>query len=70
MESFGRMIIIMGALLLIFGLVITFGGRFGLGRLPGDIFIKKGNFTFYFPILTSIIISIVLTIIANIIFRK
>jgi hypothetical protein len=40
-----------------------------LGKLPGDIFFKKGNFTFYFPIMSSILISIVITIILNLIFR-
>lgn len=70
MESIGRMIISLGITLIIIGIIITFGNKIGLGRLPGDIFIKKGNFTFYFPLLTSIIISILLTVIANLIFRR
>ena len=70
MGSIGRLIIILGIILIIIGLAITLGSKIGLGRLPGDIFIKKGNFTFYFPILTSIVISILLTIIANFIFRR
>ncbi|RKD28033.1 Protein of unknown function [Caminicella sporogenes DSM 14501] len=70
MESIGRMIISLGILLIIIGGVITLGGKLGLGRLPGDIYIKKGNFTFYFPLLTSIIISIVLTFLSNLIFRR
>ncbi len=70
MGSIGRMMMIMGIVLLISGLVITLGGKLGLGRLPGDIFIRRGNFTFYFPLFTSIIISVVLTIIANLIFRR
>jgi hypothetical protein len=45
-------------------------GKFGLGRLPGDIYFKKGNFTFYFPVVTSIVISIVLSILLKIIIRK
>ena len=47
-----------GALLLIVGFVLQF-----IGRLPGDILIKKGNTTFYFPIVTSIVISVVLSLI-------
>ena len=43
--------------------------RIGLGRLPGDIFIRRGNFTFYFPLATSIIVSIVLTLLMWL-FRK
>ena len=70
MGSIGRLIITLGIILIIIGLAITLGSKIGLGRLPGDIFIKKGNFTFYFPVLTSIIISILLTIIANFIFRR
>ncbi|WP_432665403.1 DUF2905 domain-containing protein [Wukongibacter baidiensis] len=70
MEAFGRLIITLGIILIVVGIIITFGSKIGLGRLPGDIFVKKGNVTFYFPILTSIIISILLTIIANLLFRR
>ncbi|WP_042146523.1 DUF2905 domain-containing protein [Paucisalibacillus sp. EB02] len=52
------MFIIIGIMFLVIGVVWTF-----IGRLPGDISFKKGNFTFYFPIMTSIVISIVLSII-------
>ena len=69
--SFGRMMMIIGAILLAIGFFITFAGKyFPLGRLPGDIFIRKGNFTFYFPIVTSIILSIVLTIILKFLSKK
>lgn len=70
MESIGRIIITIGGLLIIIGILITLGSKLGLGRLPGDIFIKKGNFTLYFPIITSIVISIILTILANLFFRR
>ncbi|AVX31963.1 MULTISPECIES: DUF2905 domain-containing protein [unclassified Carboxydocella] len=40
------------------------------GRLPGDIYIQKGNFTFYFPLATSIVISIILTLLLNLLFRR
>lgn len=70
MEAFGRLIITLGIILIVVGVIINFGSKIGLGRLPGDIFVKKGNTTFYFPILTSIIVSILLTIIANLFFRR
>jgi hypothetical protein len=60
--SLGRILIITGAVLLVAGIVITFAGRFTpLGRLPGDITYRKGNFTFYFPWVTSIVLSVLLT---------
>jgi hypothetical protein len=60
----------LGKLLFIIGLVLTVAGAIlwktgslgGLGRLPGDILVQKGNSTFYFPIVTCIVISLVLTL--------
>jgi hypothetical protein len=64
MSGLGRILIIAGAVLLLAGLVITIGSRFlPLGRMPGDIVIRRPNFTFYFPIVTSILLSILLTLI-------
>lgn len=60
----GKFLIIAGIVLLIAGLAIHFSDKVPfLGRLPGDIRIERENFKFYFPITTSILISIVLTII-------
>jgi hypothetical protein len=60
----GRMLIIAGAILILAGLVITVGGRFfGIGRLPGDIVVKRQNFTFYFPIVTSLLLSVLMTLV-------
>jgi hypothetical protein len=60
----GRLLIIAGVALLIAGLVVSVGGRFfGLGRLPGDIVLRKNNFTFYFPIVTSLLLSVILTLV-------
>lgn len=61
----GNTIIGIGILLVILGVVFNLLGRGGLPFLPGAIFIKKEGFTFYFPIVTSIILSIVLTFIAR-----
>ncbi len=66
LESLGKIILSIGGLLILIGLVVTLMGRFtGLGRLPGDIFIQRENFTFYFPLATTILISIVLTLLLN-----
>lgn len=69
-ESIGKMFLLFGAFLILLGGFMFLGGKlFGLGRLPGDIFIQKGNFSFYFPLVTCIILSILLTIILNLIRR-
>lgn len=67
----GKTILLLGLILIIIGLFLTFMPKIPfLGKLPGDIFIKKDGFSFYFPLATSIIISIILTILINIFFRK
>ncbi|MDP4083381.1 MAG: DUF2905 domain-containing protein [Bacillota bacterium] len=60
MSGISKILMIVGALIFIIGFLMPY---LHLGRLPGDIFIKKGNTTFYFPIVTSIVISIILSII-------
>ncbi|SNS34093.1 Protein of unknown function [Anaerovirgula multivorans] len=70
MESFGRLIIIIGLAVTIFGVMLLFGGKLGLGKLPGDLFFQKGNTTFYFPVVSSIILSLLLTAILNLFFRR
>lgn len=67
MENIGKIFIVSGIILLSVGLLFQFTS---FGKMPGDIFIKKGNFIFSFPIVTSIIISIILTIVLNILFKK
>lgn len=64
MNDFGRVLIYIGIVLVIVGLVWQVGGRFfSFGKLPGDIVVERENFRFYFPIVTSIILSIVLSLI-------
>ncbi|GAB6087988.1 DUF2905 domain-containing protein [Alkaliphilus crotonatoxidans] len=70
MNSMGRLLMMGGIILIIVGGIVTLAGRLGLGRLPGDILLKRGNVTFYFPIVTSILISLLLTLILNLIFRR
>ena len=65
MPGAGRMLMIVGAAMLLLGALLSFGPRVPwLGRLPGDIVIERDNFRFYFPIATSIVISIILTLLA------
>lgn len=70
--DFGKTLIMIGALIIAAGVVVLLLSKTGinLGRLPGDINIRKDNYSFHFPIVTSIIISIVLTILLNLFFRK
>ncbi len=70
MGGIGKMLILTGVVLVIAGVIFTVGGKFGLGRLPGDIAFKGKNFSFHFPIVTSIIVSIILTVILNLFFRR
>lgn len=63
MTEFGKTLIILGGVLVVVGALLTFGGKLPwLGRLPGDIVIERDNFTFYFPIATSIVISVILSL--------
>jgi len=69
-EGAGRILIIAGAVILALGLVLVFGPRIPfLGRLPGDIIIRRDGITFYFPIITFLVLSAILTLIVNLIFR-
>lgn len=57
----GKLLIFVGLAIAAVGLLINFG--FPVGRLPGDIVIRRGNFTFYFPLVTSIVVSLLLTLV-------
>ena len=57
-----RFLIVTGLVLVVAGLLWPLISRLGLGRLPGDITISRGNFRFYFPIVTSLVISAALTL--------
>lgn len=64
MIEIGKSMIFIGFIIILIGIILTFSDKlpFSLGKLPGDIIYKKENSTFYFPITTSIIISIVLSL--------
>ena len=65
MQDFGKLLFIIGLVLIVIGALLwKTGGLGGLGRLPGDIEIHKENSSFYFPIATCILISLVLTLLA------
>jgi hypothetical protein len=65
LRDVGRMLLIFGGVLVLIGLLLTFGSRlpFRLGRLPGDIVWQGKNTSFYFPIVTCIVVSVVLTLV-------
>ncbi|MGD9541736.1 DUF2905 domain-containing protein [Methylocystis sp.] len=58
----GRFLIVAGLVLIGLGVLWTVGERFGLGRLPGDIVVERGNFRFYFPLATSLVLSVVISL--------
>ena len=67
----GRILIIVGVVIVVLGLVFIFGGRLSfLGKLPGDIVVKRDGVTVYFPIVTFLLISVILTLIINFILRS
>jgi Protein of unknown function (DUF2905) len=65
-QDIGRIVMIVGIILAIGGALLwKFPGWFGwIGRLPGDISVQKGNFSFYFPVVTCILVSVILTILS------
>jgi Protein of unknown function (DUF2905) len=70
MPEIGRLLLIMGILIAAVGLVFMVGGRIPfVGRLPGDVSFTRGNTHLYFPLATSIIVSLVLTVLLNLFFR-
>ncbi len=63
MQYIGKFLIVFGAIFIAIGGLLLLSGRVPwLGRLPGDVVIQKKNFTFYFPLATSILLSIILTL--------
>lgn len=71
MQSMGKMVLLIGLLMVVIGgLMMGAGKLFNFGRLPGDIYIQKGNFAFFFPLASMIILSLVLTFLANLLFKR
>jgi hypothetical protein len=71
MSDFGRALVIIGVLITVVGLVLMAAGRVPwIGRLPGDIHVQRGNWSFYFPLATSLLLSVILTLIFWLIGRR
>lgn len=71
MEQIGRVLLFFGVILVALGLVLTFGARIlPIGRLPGDIVIRRDGFTLYFPLMTSIVLSLLLTLLGFLFGRR
>jgi multisubunit Na+/H+ antiporter MnhG subunit len=69
-EGLGRILIGVAIVLLVVGALFLLLGRFGIDRLPGDLVFRRGNATVYFPIGLMILLSIVGTILLNLLFRR
>lgn len=61
-RELGRVLIVLGGVLLLAGIALMAAGRLGIGRLPGDLVYKRGNFALYVPLMTSILLSIILSL--------
>ena len=70
MAGVGRALLVFGALLLVIGGLLILAEKLGLGRLPGDIVVERKGFRLYAPIATSILVSLVLTLLANLFLRR
>lgn len=71
MSDLGKLLIVFGLLIALTGVVLLLVGRVPwIGRLPGDIYVQRGNWTFYFPLATSLLLSVVLTLILWLIGRR
>ncbi|MDI3280685.1 MAG: DUF2905 domain-containing protein [Bacillota bacterium] len=71
LTSLGKFLLVLGLFLAGVGLLLLALGHVpGLGRLPGDIYVKKGNFVFYFPLATGLVLSLLLTLLLNLFARR
>jgi hypothetical protein len=68
--NLGRTLLVFGACLILAGIVVLVAQRLGLGRLPGDFVVERKGFRLYAPIATSILVSLVLTVLLNVFFRR
>lgn len=67
--SLGKFLVAAGVMLVVFGGLLMLGARFGAGQLPGDFALRRGNVSVFMPLATCIILSIILTVILNILAR-
>ncbi len=66
----GKILLSLGGIIVAAGLFFLLIGKIGPGKLPGDIFIERENFSFYFPLATGLIISLIITVLLNLFFRR
>jgi hypothetical protein len=70
LSGLGRLLLVLAAVVAVVGLLLVAAGKGLIPRLPGDITIERRNFRFYFPLGTSILLSVVLTLLLNVFFRR
>lgn len=68
--NLGRTLLVLGACLILAGIVVLVVQKLGLGRLPGDLVVERKGFRLYAPIATSILVSLLLTLFLNLFFRR
>ena len=70
-QEVGRALIVFGAIIVLIGVLLMFAGKIPwVGKLPGDVVVRKGNFTLYAPIMTGLILSLLLTLVLNLWARR
>jgi len=70
-QELGRALVIFGAVIVLLGALLMLAGKVPwIGRLPGDVVVKKGNFTLYAPLMTGLILSVILTLVLNLWSRR
>jgi Protein of unknown function (DUF2905) len=70
LSGVGRVLLILAAVVAVIGVLFVLAGRGLLPRLPGDVVIERGNTRFYFPLGTSILVSLILTVVLNLFLRR
>jgi len=70
-HGIGKLLILVGGILIIVGAVLVLSGKLPwLGKLPGDIYVERRNFTFYFPLTTSILLSVIVSLVLYFLSRR
>jgi hypothetical protein len=70
METFAKVLLVTAAALALIAGCLLLASKLGIGRLPGDVLVRRGNFTLYAPIGLMIVLSLVLTIVLNVLIRR